>query len=111
MQPAKLDIAQQPAGNGTLIARLTGKLSLETVNAFLQETRAFADEKVVLDMSGVSYLDSAGVGALVQLFVYRRNQSKKLAVAALTTQGGAVLQVAGLTKLLPTFPTVEEASA
>jgi anti-anti-sigma factor len=111
MQTPRLDIAQQPASNGTLIARLTGKLSLETVNAFLQQTRAFTDEKVVLDMSGVSYLDSAGVGALVQLFVHRRSQSKKLAVAALTTQGAAVLQVAGLTKLLPTFPSVEEASA
>src|SRR5215813_11208413 len=68
-------------------------------------------EAGVLDMSGVSYVDSAGVGALVQLFVHRRSQSKKLAVAALTTQGSAVLQVAGLTKLLPTFPTVEEAAA
>jgi len=111
MQTAKLDIAQEPSSNGALVARLTGKLSLETVNAFLQETRAYTAEKVVLDMSGVSYLDSAGVGALVQLFVHRRSQTKKLAVAALTTQGAAVLQVAGLTKLLPTFPTVEEASA
>lgn len=111
MQPAKLDIAQLPASNGTLIARLSGKLSLETVNAFLQETRAYTAEKLILDMSGVTYLDSAGVGALVQLFVHRRNQSQKLAVAALTTQGAAVLQVAGLTKLLPTFPTVEAASA
>jgi len=39
------------------------------------------------------------------------NALEKLAVAALTTQGAAVMQVAGLTKLLPTFPTVEEASA
>jgi len=111
MPTVKLDIVQQPASNGTLIAQLVGKLSLETVNSFLQETRAFTDEKLVLDMSGVSYVDSAGVGALVQLFVHRRSQSKKLAVAALTTQGSAVLQVAGLTKLLPTFPTVAEAIA
>jgi len=111
MQSVKLDIVRKPASNGTLIACLAGKLSLETVNSFLQETRAFTDEKLVLDMSGVSYVDSAGVGALVQLFVHRRSQSRKLAVAALTTQGSAVLQVAGLTKLLPTFPTVEEAMA
>jgi len=111
MPTVKLDIVQQPASNGALIAQLVGKLSLETVNSFLQETRAFTDEKLVLDMSGVSYVDSAGVGALVQLFVHRRSQSKKLAVAALTTQGSAVMQVAGLTKLLPTFPTVAEAIA
>jgi len=111
MHSGKLDIMQQPTSNGTLIARLTGKLSLETVNSFLQEARAFTDEKLVLDMSSVSYVDLAGVGALVQLFVHRRGQSKKLAVAALTAQGAAVLQVAGLTKLLPIFPTVEAATA
>jgi anti-sigma B factor antagonist len=110
MQPATLEITQQPEHNGSLVARLTGKLSLETVNGFLQQTRAYSADKLVLDMSGVSYLDSAGVGALVQLFVHRRNQTKKMAVAALTTQGAAVLQVAGLTKLLPVFRTVEDAS-
>src|ERR1041384_8748382 len=96
MQPAKLDIAQQPSSNATLIARLTGKLSLETVNGFLQETRAISAEKLVLDMSGVSYLDSAGVGALVQLFVHRRSKSQKFALAGLTQQGNAVMQGSGL---------------
>jgi anti-sigma B factor antagonist len=110
MRPYRLEIAQQPTSDGPLIARLSGKLSLETVSAFLQQTRAIAAEKLVLDMSGVSFLDSAGVGALVQLFVHRRGQSRKLAVAALTSQGTAVMQVAGLMKLIPTFATIEEAS-
>jgi anti-anti-sigma factor len=111
MRPAKLEISREPGSNGRLIARLTGKLSLETVSGFLQETRPIDAEKLVLDMAGISFLDSAGVGALVQLFVHRRSQSKGLALAALTMQGKAVLQVAGLTKLLPHFATVEEASA
>jgi len=110
MRPSRLEIAQQPASDGTLVARLSGRLSLETVSNFLQQTRAVAADKLVLDMSGVSFMDSAGVGALVQLFVHRRSQSKKLAVAALTSQGTAVMQVAGLMKLIPTFATVEEAS-
>jgi anti-anti-sigma factor len=59
----------------------------------------------------VSFLDSAGVGGLVQLFVHRKAKSQKFALAALTPQGVAVMQVSGLVKLLPTFPTVEEAAA
>ena len=70
--------------------------------------RGFA-EHLVLDMSGVSFMDSAGIGALVSLFVHRRNAGKSFAIAGLTQQGNAVLQVAGLTKLLPNFPTVEAA--
>jgi anti-anti-sigma factor len=57
----------------------------------------------------LSFLDSAGVGALVSLFVSRRNHGKTLALAALTQQGIAVMQVSGLLKLLPIFPTVDEA--
>jgi anti-sigma B factor antagonist len=111
MQPVKLDITQLWSRNGTLIARLNGKLSLETVSGFLQELRPLDAEQLVLEMSGVSYLDSAGVGALVQLFVHRRGQAKKFALAALTQQGAAVMQVSGLVKLIPTFSTAEEAFA
>jgi anti-sigma B factor antagonist len=62
-------------------------------------------------MSGVAFLDSAGVGALVSLFVHRRNLGKSFAITGLTQQGLAVMQVAGLTKLLPMYPTVEAALA
>jgi len=41
---------------------------------------------------GVSFLDSAGVGALVQLFVHRRGKSQSFALAALTQQGNAVIR-------------------
>jgi anti-sigma B factor antagonist len=84
-------------------------LSLETVHMFIEKLRPEPAAHLILDMSGLTFLDSAGVGALVSLFVSRRNLGKTLGVAALTTQGNAVLQVAGLTKLLPIFPTVEQA--
>jgi len=45
----------------------------------------------------------------VQLFVHRRSQGQKFALAALTPQATAVMQVAGLMKLLPVFPSIEEA--
>jgi anti-sigma B factor antagonist len=93
------------------VTRLNGKLSLETVHNFIQTLRPEPAAYLVLDMSGVSFLDSAGVGALVSLFVHRRNNGMSFAIAGLTRQGMAVLQVAGLTKLLPNFPTVEAALA
>jgi len=112
MQPARLDLEKDSASNGSsLVTRLSGKLSLETVHNFIQTMRPEPAEHLVLDMSGVSFLDSAGVGALVSLFVHRRNAGKSFALAGLTQQGNAVLQVAGLTKLLPNFPTVDAALA
>ena len=110
MQPAKLDLEKVSVSNGSvLVIRLNGKLSLETVHNFIQTLRPEPAAHLVLDMSGVSFLDSAGVGALASLFVHRRHGGQLFALAALTQQGNAVLQVAGLTKLLPNFPTVEAA--
>jgi anti-anti-sigma factor len=112
MQPAQLDLEKLSSSDeGNLVTRLNGKLSLETVHNFIQTLRPDPTAHLVLDMSGVSFLDSAGVGALVSLFVHRRNIGKSFAIAGLTQQGMAVLQVAGLVKLLPNFPTVEAALA
>jgi anti-anti-sigma factor len=92
-----------------VVTRLNGKLSLETVHNFVETMRPEPAAHLVLDMSGVSFLDSAGVGALVQLFVHRRAAGKSFALAGLTQQGSAVLQVSGLSKLLPNYSSVEEA--
>lgn len=112
MLTPKLDFEKKAVdGRDAVITRLRGMLSLETVQAFIETMRPEPAAYLILDMSGVSYLDSGGVGALVSLFVSRRSRTKTLAVAALTKQGTAVLQVAGLTKLLPIFSTVQQALA
>jgi anti-anti-sigma factor len=82
---------------------------METVGGFLKELRTVEAEKLVLDMGALGFIDSSGVGALVQLFVHCRGKSQKFALAAMTPQAVAVMQVAGLTNLVPQFRTVEEA--
>jgi anti-sigma B factor antagonist len=112
MSTFKLDLEKEPSSNDTLtIIKATGKISLETVNDFATKMRAETANSLVLDMSAVSFLDSAGVGALVSLFVSRRNHQKKFSLAALSQQGNAVVTVAGLQNLLPIYKTVEEATA
>jgi anti-sigma B factor antagonist len=109
MQAPNLKLDRRAGTNGEAVTKLEGKLSLETVHDFIQTLRPEPASRLVLDLSGVNFLDSAGVGALVSLFVSRRNAGKTLALAALTTQGMAVMQVAGLLKLLPVYASVDEA--
>src|SRR5712691_8199230 len=112
MATSRLELEKLRATDGShLLTRLNGRLSLETVHNFIQTLRPEPAPHLILDMSGVSFLDSAGVGALVQLFVHRRNAGKRFALAALTQQGNAVIQVAGLAKLLPIHGSVQEALA
>jgi anti-sigma B factor antagonist len=107
VQPMELNLG----GDGRLstdikVVKLIGKLGLETVHGFVATMRSESASNLVLDMSRVSFLDSAGVGALVALFVSRRNCGKKLLLAAPTKKGKAVLEVSGLADLLPTFPSL-----
>src|SRR5713226_10274073 len=112
MQPVRLDLEKQSGSDGSqMVMRLKGKLSLETVHNFIQTLRPDPAARLILDLSGVSFLDSAGVGALVQIFVHRRNQGQSFALTGLTKQSTAVLQVAGLSRLLPVHASVEEALA
>jgi stage II sporulation protein AA (anti-sigma F factor antagonist) len=105
-----LDVLKQDFANGQLaVIKLDGKLSLETVSNFLRSIRPVSAPELVLDMSGVKFLDSAGIGALAQLFVHRRGQGQKFALAGLTQQGKAVMEVSGLLNLLPAYPSVKEA--
>jgi anti-anti-sigma factor len=110
MESARLELQQgQDSGNGNVVTRLDGRLSLETVNSFLQTMRKEQAKHLVLDMGGVAFLDSSGVGAMVSLFVTRKHVGKTLALANLTKQAIAVLQVSGILKLIPTYPSVEAA--
>ncbi len=112
MPPFRLDVEKLPSSSEALtIYTASGKLSIETVNEFLPKLRGESARRVILDLSGVTFLDSAGVGALVSLFVSRRNQGKEFGLAALQPQSLAVVTVAGLQNLLPIYKTVEEASA
>jgi anti-sigma B factor antagonist len=112
MSSFKIELEKQPSSTDSLTTyKAIGKISLETVNEFVSKMRAETASYLVLDLSGVSFLDSAGVGALVSLFVSRRNQGKTFALAALSPQATAVVTVAGLQNLLPVCKTVEEAAA
>ena len=112
MAPITLELQKDTSSNGTTtIYHAKGKLSLETVNGFVQHLRPDTSPRLILDLSAVSFLDSAGVGALVSLFVSRRSQGQSLALAALAPQAKAVVMVAGLHSMLPMYGTVEEAAA
>lgn len=112
MQHSHLEL-ERAAGSDDerLILQLKGNLSLETVHNFIRTARPEKATHLIVNMSDVSFLDSAGVGALVQLFVHRRSLGKSFALSGLSKQSHAVMEVAGLTKLLPIHNSVEEALA
>jgi anti-anti-sigma factor len=94
---------------GLKVAVLTGGLTIETVALFNHTLRDDPAPVLLLNLSKLDWLDSAGVGSLVQLMVRREKAKATLAIADLTTRNQAVLQVSQLLRLFKIFPTTDQA--
>jgi anti-sigma B factor antagonist len=110
--PKTVTDSERPSSGPSLIRvlKITGRLSLETVHKFLHEVRSETALFLIVDLSGVAYLDSAGVGALIDLSVSRRAEGKKVAFVALTPQSLAAIEVSGLLNVLPIYSSLDFAS-
>jgi anti-anti-sigma factor len=94
---------------GLKVAVLTGGLTIETVALFNHTLRDDPAPVLLLNLSKLDWLDSAGVGSLVQLMVRREKAKATLAIADLTSRNQAVLQVSQLLHLFKVFPTTDRA--
>src|ERR1700722_2693998 len=104
----KLETQQTPHP-GVKTISLTGSLTLETVAGFNATLREETSPVLLLNMAKLEWLDSAGVGALVQLLVRRAKGKAALALAGLSPRNHGVLDVAHVLNLFSVFPTAEDA--
>ncbi len=66
--------------------------------------------KVVLNLSNVSFIDSAGVGELIRLLTTASRDHKTIVLAGLTGRVRDVLQITKLATVFVTFATAVEAA-
>ncbi len=100
--------------NGTRnskILTLRGPLSIRTVFTLQDTIRAETADNVILDFSGVPFIDSAGLGALVGAHVSAKKGNRQVVLAALNEQARALIDMTNLGKLFRIFSTVQEAEA
>jgi len=91
------------------VLALKGSLNIQTVFTFQTATREETASKLILDFSGVSYVDSAGLGALVGAYVAAQRTKRKLAVAGMNTQVKALVDMTQVGTLIKSYLTVQEA--
>ena len=85
-----------------VVLTLRGELDIYTVPVFKRETGSLpVDRSVVVDMDGVTLLDSSGLGAIVALHA---RAADKGCVVAIASTSRPVLRVFEVTGLRGTFP-------
>lgn len=96
---------------GQKILALKGALTIHTIFNFQTVVREESSAAVIIDFSGVPFMDSAGLGALVGARVALQKANRQLAIAGLNTPVKALLEMSKVSQFFRIFPTVEEAQA
>jgi anti-anti-sigma factor len=102
-------VASDGSHSGERILRLRGPLNIHTIFDFQTAMRNEGSPTLILDFSGVPYIDSAGLGALVGAFVSAQRSNRKVAVAGMNERVNALVSMTHVSKLFKPYATVEEA--
>ena len=106
-----LDI-QLENGDGYVICRPVGELDAFTVSQFRQSLAELASNpRILIDMSGVPFVDSAGLGALIGGIRRARELGGDVAVACNRPTLTRLLHTTGFDRIVTVAETVEDAAA
>lgn len=108
MTESKLTIEERPAGD-VMVLVLAGQMLLDDGDlAFGRQIRTLVERgvvKVVLDLGGVTYIDSSGVGMLVAKLKTLRERGGDMKLLHLSRRAESLL---GMLKLLVVFETFQD---
>ena len=85
-----------------MVVECTGRLTLEYAPLLKSEVKAMipGQKVIILDLAGVAFMDSSGLGTLVGLYISARNSGCKLELANMSS---AVRDLLGMSHLLSVF--------
>ena len=94
---------------GERVIRLRGSLTLTTHLQFRTAVQDESGSTLLVDLTEVPYVDSAGLGSLVGALVTLQRANRRLALVGQRVR--ALIQMSNLTDVFPTYPTIQEAQA
>jgi len=108
---AELNIRERQAGDVTILD-LEGRITIGDGNVSLRNAiRRLIQEgkkKILLNLAGVGYVDSSGIGELVSSYTTIGREKGQLKLLNLTQK---IQDLLAITKLLTVFDTYEDESA
>jgi anti-anti-sigma factor len=96
---------------GVTVIRIVGPAVLVNLFTLQDELRTIHPPIAVFDLGQCEYMDSAGLGVLMNFYVSAEKGGRKMAVAGASPRIEALLDLTHVKSLLRVFPTVEEAES
>lgn len=104
-----LNIEVLDSSNGAKIIKLTGPLTLSTLFDFQAVSRKDHAAPVILDIVGVPYMDSAGLGSVVSLYASCQRTKRGFGIVGVSDRIRTLFEVTNCDGLLPTYSDMESA--
>jgi len=108
-----LDLLQIEDINGAphnfRLLRLSGPVTISNFFQFQSLVRGNTSRKLILDLSGVPYIDSAGIGALVGAYVSHEKDGRSLALVGVSQRVRDAMQVTRVEQFFRFYDTEEAA--
>jgi anti-anti-sigma factor len=108
-----VDIATRELSPGITAISFTGRLvlgnRLSDVEHAIRDMIKQGSRKLLLDFSGLNFMDSAGIGVLAMWFGLMEREGGKLAVAGATGYVKQTLELTHLNRLVGDYPDVASA--
>jgi anti-anti-sigma factor len=112
MNNERLQITTSPgARDGLHILALQGRLTIDTAASVQDAIKRENAPELIIDMSGVRAMDSAGLGVMIAAYVRAKKTSSKLGFAGMNERVKAVADTSRMSQFLPIYPSVEDAEA
>ncbi|MCA9272621.1 MAG: STAS domain-containing protein [Phycisphaerales bacterium] len=109
--PNELEVVWE-SRDGTTILKPDGDIDLSRSPTLRTDIRRAFDDKpkrLVIDLSGVSYMDSSGVATLVEAMQLSRKSNAKLVLCSLTDRVHSIFEIARLDQFFTITTTLDEA--
>lgn len=111
MNESNFSIKIREAGAVTLLG-VSGRLTSFEIGALRDSISRLLKQgrrDIVLNLSGLKYLDSSGIGELARVYVMVVKQSGQMKVVGLSSKIEEVLKITQLYQVFPEFPDEEAA--
>ena len=97
--------------NDTRVLRLKGPITIANLFDFQSRVRSNTVRKLILDLSDVPYIDSAGIGALVGAYVTHQKDGRSLALVGVCQRIQHALEITHVKSFFRFFDSLPNAEA
>lgn len=107
-----MDLSIEKNGDATIVRVLTARVIYPLLPTLVAKTREEVEKgarTLVLDLAAVSYIDSATIGCIMDIYRLATDRGGALHILAPQARVETMLSMAGVHKIVPIFREEEEA--